>query len=49
MYLQKVISRKTFLDLFFVGVWKVSDEKWKDPDPNPHPHQNVMDPIRNTA
>jgi hypothetical protein len=53
MYLQKVISRKTFLFLLvFVGVLKVNDE---DPDPNPDPlvrhgsadpdpHQNVMDP-----
>jgi hypothetical protein len=31
MYLQKVISRKTY---FFVGVLKVNDEKEQDPDPN---------------
>jgi hypothetical protein len=34
MYLQKVISRKTFVkNLFFVGVLKVNDEKKQDPDP----------------
>jgi hypothetical protein len=32
MYLQKVISRKTH---FFVGLLKVTDEKWQDSDLNP--------------
>ncbi len=53
MYLQKVISRKTFFELpgsFFVGILKVYDEKSRiriqDPDPNPDPDPLVrgMDP-----
>jgi hypothetical protein len=43
MYLQKVISRKTFLTYFFVGVLQINYEKnVPDPDPDPDPHQNVM-------
>jgi hypothetical protein len=45
MYLQKVISRKTWKNYFFVGVLKVSDEKKQDPDPAPH--QNVLDAFSN--
>jgi hypothetical protein len=50
MYLQKVISKKTFfisLLFFFVRVLKVNDENTQrngSPDPDPDPHQNVMDP-----
>jgi hypothetical protein len=55
MYLQKVISRKTFYEkYFFVGLLKVNDENrririwiWihlSEADLDPDPHQNAMDP-----
>jgi hypothetical protein len=49
MYLQKVISRKTFLNVFFVGNLKVNDENsgsisQRHGSADPDPHQNVMDP-----
>jgi hypothetical protein len=34
MYLQKVISRKLFKKLVFLGVLKVNDDKKQDPDPD---------------
>ncbi len=55
MYLQKVISRKTFLNCFFVGVLKVNNENrgsgsesgsisQRHGYADPDPHQKVMDP-----
>jgi hypothetical protein len=55
MYLQKVISRKTFFYWFFEGVLKINDEKQDpdadpdpnpdaEPDPNPDPLSRGMDP-----
>jgi hypothetical protein len=44
MYLQKVISRKTFFKVSFFlhleGQWR----KWQNSDPNPDPFVRVMDP-----
>jgi hypothetical protein len=48
MYLQKVISRKIFFLIFFVGILKVNDEnsriRIQDPDPDPDPLVRGMDP-----
>jgi hypothetical protein len=54
MYLNKVISRKTFLKISFFGVLKVNDENLKiagsgsisqrHGSADPDPYQNVMDP-----
>jgi hypothetical protein len=54
MYLQKVISRKTFfLNKFFVfSMTKIAgsgsesiSQRLGSRDPDPDPHQNVMDPL----
>jgi hypothetical protein len=43
MYLQKVISKKTFfLNKFFVGILKVNDENRRFPDPHPHPDPDPL-------
>ncbi len=47
LYLKKVIRK-----IFFVGLFKVTEQKGQDPDPlgrgkgsaNPDPYQNVTDP-----
>ena len=50
MYLQKVMSRKTFnFNKFFVGILKIAgngsiSQRHGSADPDPDPHQNVMDP-----
>jgi hypothetical protein len=47
MYLQKVISRKNFVNQFFAGMLEVNDEnsriRIQDPDPNPDPFVRSMD------
>jgi hypothetical protein len=47
MYFQKVISKKLFKELAFVGILgssmtKIASDPHQDPDPDPP--QNVMDP-----
>jgi hypothetical protein len=52
MYLQKVISRKTFFKIIFLlkiagsGSTICQRHGSADPDPDPDPHQNVMNPQR---
>jgi hypothetical protein len=43
MYLQKVISKKTFfLNKFFVGILKVNDENRRFSDPHQHPDPDPL-------